>query len=634
VDSRPLNDTNCCDVPSIEVIMSTPGTPWSAERAVDPDRLRAAREELLSRGLLASPTAHVGVREVIERSWRRCVGQAVPIRPREVPYADASALQSILHDASAPVLERLGEHLTDVPVAMFVSNERGQIILRKANEAHQRALLDRACAAEGFDFSETSIGTNGLGTVIEERRPVLVHGAEHYNELLEQVTCAATPIFEPFTQRILGSFSLACGIDDANPLMYGMTTDVGRQIEANLTSMLGAHEQALIRAYLMADQSDREPVIVLTERTVFANTAGVPHLDSQSHAVLWAHLQDAPRARGPVRTRVPLGGASHDAVVEQLDSGRHSAYCIRLVPGPAAAPRERAPAGGARRAVRASDPRALLHPVAEVSDQLRAAARHGRCLAVDGDQGTGKLRAAVAMLTSGGASPPLVLDVSAFRSGQGPEWLGWVVDALQAGRGVVLRHLQDLSAVDLNRVKAIAETARSGAGAAGGPAAAPTVRLAVTVDLAEAPAHVQRLVGEVATTVRLPALVEMRPQIPQLVADALAELPGEAAGTRLSSDALQALMRAPWPGNIAELRAAVTSLAQRLPGRTVRGVDLPAHLHRVAVRRQLSLMEVAESEAITAALQRCGGNRREAAEALGIGRTTLWRKMQRLGIDT
>jgi transcriptional regulator of acetoin/glycerol metabolism len=40
------------------------------------------------------------------------------------------------------------------------------------------------------------------------------------------------------------------------------------------------------------------------------------------------------------------------------------------------------------------------------------------------------------------------------------------------------------------------------------------------------------------------------------------------------------------------------------------------------------MMETAEREAIVTALHRSGGNRSQAAEALGIGRTTLYRKMQ------
>src|SRR4051794_12302031 len=595
--------------------MSSAGVRRLVEPPLDAAWTRRARDELRSLGLLALPPSRPGVREVIERSWRRCVGEAVPTSPPSISYRDATALQPALQEAAAPVLDRLGEHLADVRVAMFVSDESGRIVLRRAHEPRQRTLLDRASAAEGFDFSETSVGTNGLGTVVEERRPLVVRGTEHYNDLLEPFTCAGTPIFEPFTRRLLGTFSLASDAADASPLMYGIATDVGRQIEANLTAMLGAREQQLIRAYLMADQAEREPVIVVNERTVFANTAGLPFLTSESHALLWAHLREAPPVPGPQRTSVPLPAGWQDAVVEAVDGGGHPAYCIRLLPGRPAD----VPALAGTRTRRPAPDRAELraHPVAEIDRQLATAARHRENLALDGGPGTGKLHAARALLAAGfGARAPLVLDVATFPAGRPAEWFEPATAALDAGSGVVLRHLQDLAPSDVNRVKALAEHAAGG------------IPLVVTADLTAAAEHVHAVVGQLATTVRLPALRDMHRQIPELVSRVLAALPAAEAGTRFSSDALQTLMSCPWPGNVAELRRTVEGLAARLPGRTVRPEDLPAALHSTAPHRRLTLMETAERQAIVTALQHCGGNRSRAAAELGIGRTTLYRKMQ------
>jgi hypothetical protein len=497
---------------------------------------------------------------------------------------------------------------------MFVSNQRGEIVIRQAHEPWQRTVLDRASAAEGFDFSEASIGTNALGTVIQERRAVLVRGSEHYNDLLARVTCAGTPIYEPFTRRILGSFSLACEVEDASPLMYAITTDVGRQIETNLTAMLGAREQALIRAYLVADQASGEPVIVVNERTVFANTAGLPHLTTESHALLWTHLRDAPPARGPVRARVPLGAGWRDVVIEPVGTGDGEgfAYCIRVLPVPAAGTADGTTVRRPRRPVEETP----VHPVADVHRQLVTAVRHGEVVAVDGGPGTGKLHTVMALLGSRGGQPdPLVLDLATVAPGTA--WFRTAADALDAGRAVVLRHLQDLAPEDVNRVKAIAEQAAGGG-----------VPVVITVQLPAAPEPVGDLLAQVATVVELPPLRDLRGQIPDLLAGILAALPGAPARTRFSSEALQALMRWSWPGNMGELRHLVESIARRQPGEIVRPVDLPARLQQAASGRQLSMMETAEREAIITALRRCGGNRSQAADALGIGRTTLYRKMQ------
>lgn len=579
---------------------------WPADGPRDQQRNRRALEQLLDRGLLAVPVSSTGVRDVIERSWRRCVGDGVPVSTPAVPYQEVGDLQPRLRAAAAPVLDRLGSHLSNVRVAMFISDARGRIIMRRVSEPAQRAVLDNAHAAEGFDFSEPAIGTNGLGSVARERIPILVHGTEHYNEVLEVFTCAGTPIFEPFTRQLLGTFALACFAGDANPLMCVMATDVGRQIEGNLTAMLGMHERALIQSYLNATRSDREPVIVVTQRTAFANTAGLAYVSPEAHAILWTHLTGEGLRPGQHRLRVPLPAGWCPALVEHVAGAgpAGSAYCVRLlsVPGTAREPSHR------RTRARASCPGRSPHPRPDIAEQLVSAIRFGERLAVDGPPGAGKLHAAAATLVQATGSSPLVVDLACS------DRLPRLDDA--GGRGVVLRHLQDVPPRAVNQVKAVI----SGA----------AVPVAITVDLDAAGDYVRALVAQACTIVRLPSLREMQAQVPRLAAEILGELPPPRA-TGFSSEALQLLMRWSWPGNIAELRRTVEQVARRAAGRTVRVGDLPVRMQRVPPRG-FSPIESAERELIVAALRRTDGNRTKAAEELGIGRTTLYRKLRVYGI--
>lgn len=593
-------------------IPSTSGLGPAQRMRSDQARTRRALERLLDQGLLATPVAQSGVPDVIERSWRRCVGAEVPIARHDIPYvADVHGLAPRLHAAAAPVLDRLGDDLGDASVAMFLSDEQGRIIMRRAGESQQLRTLDNSCAAEGFDFSETSIGTNGLGTVARERRPLLVHGSEHYNELLGPLTCAGTPIFEPFTQQLLGTFALACRSENVSPLMTAMATDVGRQIEGNLTAMLGAHERTLIQAFLLATRTERQPVIVVTENTAFGNSAGLVHVTPETHALLWSDLVESGLRAGRHRRVVRLAGGRADALVERVDGVGPTgpAFCVRLLEAPRGPEPDRS--SDRRRPRRSVAAQAPLHPVPNIAEQLRSAVGFKEVLAVDGPAGSGKLTAATAALAEVTVSPPLVIDLARTECPESLDGTG--------AAAVVLHHVHDAPGEHLRRIRTAIEDA--------------SVPVALTVDLDSAHHDVAAVVAALCTTVRLPSLPEMSEEIPSLVTRIVAGLPPGQRDTRFTSDALQALMRWPWPGNLAELRRTVEQLARRWPGRSIGTVDLPPRMQQAPLRGR-GMIETAEREAIITALHRAGGNRTKAAAALGIGRTTLYRKLQEYRIPT
>jgi two-component system response regulator HydG len=138
----------------------------------------------------------------------------------------------------------------------------------------------------------------------------------------------------------------------------------------------------------------------------------------------------------------------------------------------------------------------------------------------------------------------------------------------------------------------------------------------------------------------LPPLRERREDIPALAEHFLQRAAAKLGRElRLSPQALERLLRYPWPGNVRELENAIQRAAILTRNPTVEPDDLPPHVTAglqlgpsPALPGQVTLAD-AERIHILQTLERCGRSHSVTAEALGISRTTLWRKLKEYGID-
>ena len=139
----------------------------------------------------------------------------------------------------------------------------------------------------------------------------------------------------------------------------------------------------------------------------------------------------------------------------------------------------------------------------------------------------------------------------------------------------------------------------------------------------------------------LPPLRERREDIPLLAKHFLAHSSEEAGEPRtLSEDAMKLLTEYDWPGNVRELGNALER-AVVVSSRSVIGPDaLPERVREAPPPRLAATeapanptMEVIERAYIVWVLQSEGGNKTRAAEVLGIDPSTLYRKLNRYGID-
>jgi DNA-binding NtrC family response regulator len=138
--------------------------------------------------------------------------------------------------------------------------------------------------------------------------------------------------------------------------------------------------------------------------------------------------------------------------------------------------------------------------------------------------------------------------------------------------------------------------------------------------------------------IHLPPLRERREDIPLLAESILAGLSRRRGGASLSLGpfALRLLASYSWPGNVRELVSALESAVIRAEGGTrIDAHHLPDEVRSPAgdgLDRYRAAPSDDERQAIEAALKAAGGVRARAAVLLGMGRTTLWRKMREYGL--
>ena len=135
--------------------------------------------------------------------------------------------------------------------------------------------------------------------------------------------------------------------------------------------------------------------------------------------------------------------------------------------------------------------------------------------------------------------------------------------------------------------------------------------------------------------IHLPPLRERRDDIPALAVHFLRRYASryrrEIGG--FEDSALQALLQYSWPGNVRELEHTLERAVLMCRGQEIQPADLGLNLLRPQVQNLDDLsLESVEALLIRKALQRFQGNVSQAAEALGLSRGALYRRMEKYGL--
>ncbi|HEY6098604.1 MAG TPA: sigma-54 dependent transcriptional regulator [Anaeromyxobacter sp.] len=136
--------------------------------------------------------------------------------------------------------------------------------------------------------------------------------------------------------------------------------------------------------------------------------------------------------------------------------------------------------------------------------------------------------------------------------------------------------------------------------------------------------------------IEIPPLRERREDI-EPIARLLLSRVGARTGRalRFSPDVLRVLLSHDWPGNVRELENALEFAATVCQGQTIQPEDLPPEIGAGAVPRRAAEpapLPTDERSELEAALDTHRWDRAETAKALGLSRSTLWRRMRSMGL--
>ncbi|HEY5856780.1 MAG TPA: helix-turn-helix domain-containing protein [Aldersonia sp.] len=590
-------------------------------------RMAAARADFLEYGRVGA----AGVPEVVAASWERSQAAGVDADSYRVEYHGDIDFDSRLARCARPVIERLMADMAEVPATIALTDAKARIVDRRDCSTAIGRLLDRVDFLPGYSFAEGGVGTNGVGTVFESGSAISVVGPAHFNEALVPFACTGAPVLDLLTGRVEGVLDVSLLADTWSPLLHALVKSAAVDIGRNLLLDRGHAQHALFDRYLKANARPRQAVIAVGD-SIMINQRAQVLLSPDEQLAVQEHGRFLMTRGGRTTDTITLAsGRVLHARADPIVCGGTVAGIVLLLneidtPRDAVADFEGTLAANRATSEIASGLRNSSAGVTEsrspawndAQTGIAEGLAQGDDLLVVGEAGCGKftlLLETFHRLHPTGRS--ISVDADQFTNRSRLE----LAPNPSAPVLLVLRNIDRISADGADAVEEFFAARPAGCHVA--------ATLSDTSPAIGSPLHT--VLGRFDRSVTVPPLRFRTADLPHLVARALREIAPDRR-TRVSPQALRILGAHTWPRNLTELREALESALRRRPVGEIQAEDLPGSC-RTTSTRTLSAIEVAERDAIVTALQENGGNRLHAAQAVGMSRSSLYRKLKSYGIS-
>lgn len=554
------------------------------------------------------------LRPVIARSWHRSLACNVNAASTFWPTRDPRADEQLLL-AAEPVLTELEALCLDVGGSVVLTDADGTLAVFRG-DAVQRRDAERIYPLVGAQMREDLIGTNSDGTALEEGRAVQVWGAEHLNEQLTNGYCTSVPVRDPIRRSIRGVLAVmlpehvAKDIDPRSVLLT--VTGAAADITRRLAERLAAREQALMSEYLReVRKRGADAVLAMDDRTTIVSRSALRMLDQRDFAVLAAIARDTEYADAPQTNKLNVSAGNeimvHARPMDLTAVGAGSATVMRVhVPTSQSA---NAPPTKLSKLRSLDGVLGASWSFKRALDAAETAIRRRVPSLILGEPGSGKLHMAQAIAARLAHE---IVAIDFCRDEHESSIVTLIDQHLAEGSAVVLHHVERASAEvqdDLSDLLMLLEQ--------------PSLVLTANA-VSDGMLPLAGLLRGIEITI--PPLRARRDDIPELAESFASELLGKEV--RLSSKVRNLLVSADWAGNVSQLKDLMRTIPPGKVGEEIHVSDFTETQLRSLSRSHLTRLEEAELQEIRAALLESGGNRVQAAGLLGIGRSTLYRKIE------
>ncbi|MFF5547741.1 SpoIIE family protein phosphatase [Streptomyces olivaceoviridis] len=248
-----------------------------------------------------------GVRPEILASWQRSHSLGIDRERAVLPIENDLDPDSRLIRAAAPVLARLYERFSGVPVTLALADSRAHIVDRWGDPAGLE-LMDAASLVPGANVDERFMGTSSVSMVLSTRAPFVVVGHEHFLHDLKELTCMAAPVRDPVGGTVRGAVNLSVPRELADPGMALVLQDATERIGERLLELSTARELELTHSFRRAMERGGHAELDLASGELSRRGGPPPRLGSQERLILLERAVELISSNGDAFAEVPLAG--------------------------------------------------------------------------------------------------------------------------------------------------------------------------------------------------------------------------------------------------------------------------------------------------------------------------------------